>query len=141
MPIFKKPKTIPNQKTGSWKKNMSFFTSKRAPQRVFSQFLCRQKLWQQFENTLFWPFLAQNGQIKVPSKDQITPPNSFSYQKNIGEDSQLPKYIGKFFFGRIWFDPERPDLLRARRRQEKTLVSHDRLDEHTSIASLNKSYC
>ena len=59
----------------------------------------------------FWPFLAKNGQFKVPSRDQITPPNNFSYQKNIVEDSQAPKYIGKIFFGRTWSDPERLDLL------------------------------
>ena len=111
MPNFKKPKTIPNQKTLCWKKYMSFFTSRTVPERVCSQFLCRRKLWRHFENTLFWPFLAKNGQFKVPSRDQITPPNNFSYQKNIVEDSQLPKYIGKIFFGRTWSDPERLDLL------------------------------
>ena len=111
MPNFKKPKTIPNQKMCVWKKDMSFFTSRKVPERVGSQFLCRRNLWRHFENTLFLPFLAQNGQNKVPSRDQITPPNNFSHQKNIVEDSQAPKYIGKIFFGRTWSDPECLDLL------------------------------
>ena len=111
MPNFKKPKAIPNQKMCGWKKYMSFFTSRKVPERVGSQFLCRRNLWRHFENTLFLPFLAQNGQNKVPSRDQITPPNNFSHQKNIVEDSQTPKYIGKNFFGRTWSDPERLDLL------------------------------
>ena len=98
-------------KTCGWKKYMSFFTSRKVPERVGSQFLCRRNLWRHFENTLFLPFLAQNGQNKVPSRVQITPPNNFSHQKNIVEDSQAPKYIGKIFFGRTWSDPERLDLL------------------------------
>ena len=120
MPNFKKPKAIPNQKMCGWKKYMSFFTSRKVPERVGSQFLCRRNLWRHFENTLFLPFLAQNGQKCQISRSQKPSQIKkraagkkichFSHLKELLKEFSANFYVGESsggnlkipYFGHFW---------------------------------------